>query len=330
MLATPSDINLVGSSRDSLDSRFLRCPLGPGCRRRGPGGCRGRGWGFSNIVPCVVGNRFDGWRFARREVPSLLRYGVQHGFLRLRTGHPPAFPFSNEASRGSSRGAALSAGFGPAESRISADLLTCEWLVGIGQTRNVCRADPGTARAKALGERGNVTPRRRKSRPTHPYPDASAPAVLPLAHHCEAALCLRVRVVTRRVIRLRGQDGSGAIDGARCDHVRLVRNRLDTSAASVRTGFSDDGCPTDGSSLTGVAHPSAMRSSASRSESSNISSTERCERSTPSRHSASLWVNRMSIATEPKTMTVWCVMCGCKVCSAIFISLKGHPRPSLI
>lgn len=104
--------------------------------------------------------------------------------------------------------------------------------------------------------------------------------------------------------RLRGQDGAGAINRARWDHPRPVRNRLVTSAASAQTGFSRDVCPTAGRSLTSVAHPSAMRSSASWRGRSNISSTERCERSIPSRHSASFRVNRTRMATAPRN-------CGC-------------------
>ena len=142
---------------------------------------------------------------------------------------------------------------------------------------------------------------------------------------------------------LRGHDGYGAIEGARCDHLRrLLRDRLGSSAASVHSGFSGDVCAAEGSSLTGVAHPSAITSSASWRGRSNISSTERCERSMPSKHLANLCVKRISIATEPTlrnepsvsaTTTVGNrVVCNGRLhgvqCYLYFI--KGCRRPSLI
>lgn len=115
---------------------------------------------------------------------------------------------------------------------------------------------------------------------------------------------------------LRGVSGSGGFYG------RLVREdaifprteprwveafapgktALAALAASARTA---DTCIMDRRSPTGVAHRSAMRSSASREGRSNISSTERVERSTPSRHSASFCVKRTNIFhPRPQTPSV--------------------------
>jgi len=266
VLAPPSDINLVGSSRDSLDSRFLWCPLGPGCGRRGPGGYRRRGRRFGYTVACVVGNRFDGG-FARCEVPSFLRYGIQHGVLRLRTGHPPGFPLSFKRggiSRVEPR-AVLTAGFGPA---------------GHSYLAHRCRSyDVRGARWDWADQRRGERIRTLRA----PERRGGAPVALPNS-------------IIANVVLWSDQSDPGSL---RWGRLPLMRDRLGPSAASVHSGFSSDVCAAEGSSLTGVAHPSAITSSASWRGRSNISSTERCERSMPSRRSANLCVNRISIATEP-------------------------------
>ena len=77
-------------------------------------------------------------------------------------------------------------------------------------------------------------------------------------------------------------------------------------AASARTGFSVDACVIDGVSPAGMAHRSAMRSSASRRGTSNISSTEWFERSTPSKRSASFCVSRINTSHNKLRRSIVC------------------------